>query len=416
MSGQHASFSPSSAHRVVTCPASYRASLGLPDSANWAAVEGTIAHYIHEQCLAHGASPEQFVGMHASEFVPREEMHESEWAVVPQDYSWTQKDAEKLQESIDRCLEVEGYRLVEQRVSISNYTPISGQFGTSDHIAIDSRGKAVLYVDDLKWGVGVKVYAERNHQAALYALGVIDELECLFDFDEVVVRIMQPRLDHFDVWRTSVCELREMGVQIKERFTLALQPDAPYNPDEKACQFCKAKATCPALSQRAQEVALGMFDDLDAEITAPAMRDWPISAPDHDAMTPEQMASVLANRNLVIGFFDALEKRAVHMLMHGQQVPGYKLVEGRSVRVVKDAQGYETYLRENGVEPYRPRELIGLTDAEKGLKTKAKKAGLAAFVEKPRGKPTLATEGDKREAYTATSDDMFDVVSASDET
>ena len=79
------------------------------------------------------------------------------------------------------------------------------------------------------------------------------------------------------------------------------------------------------------------------------------------------------------------EKRAVHMLMHGQQVPGYKLVEGRSVRVVKDVAGYETYLRENGVEPYRPRELIGLTDAEKGLKTKAKKAGLAAFVEKPRG-------------------------------
>ena len=81
------------------------------------------------------------------------------------------------------------------------------------------------------------------------------------------------------MWRTSVSELREMGAQIKERFTLALQPDAPYNPDEKACQFCKAKATCPALAQRAQEVALGMFDDLDAEITSPAMRDWPISTP-----------------------------------------------------------------------------------------------------------------------------------------
>ena len=426
MSGQHASFSPSSAHRVITCPASFLACKDLPDTPNWAAVEGTIAHFIHEYCLLNDKSPDVFVGMRPIQFMDPTEMRPEEWAVVPDSrglrdangndpsYYWTQADADLLKLSIERCLDIVGDRYVEQRLDISKYTPIPGQFGTSDHIVIGKFSRT-LYVDDLKWGVGVKVYAEMNYQAILYALGVIEEYDFLYDFDKVVIRIMQPRLDHFDEWHTTADELREIGKYILERFTLAMQPNAPFNPDEKACKFCKAKATCPALAQRAQEVALGMFDDLDSEIPAPKLKDWPLSAPDHDAMTPEQMSAVLLNRSLIEGFFEALEKRATYMLLHSQPVPNFKLVEGRSVRVVKNSEGYEAYLREHGVEPYRAPELVTITEAEKALKTKDKKAGLAAYLDKPRGKPTLALASDKREAYTATSDDMFDAVPESDD-
>lgn len=394
----------------------------LPDTVSWAAVEGTIAHYIHEYCLNMGVTPDKFVGMSPVQFMDPTEMTEEEWAVVPysrglrdDDYIWTSHDADLLQRSLDFCLEIEGDRFVEQRLDISKYTPIPDQFGTSDHIVIEKR-RNTLYVDDLKWGTGVKVYAHRNYQAALYALGVIEEYDWLYDFDKVVVRIMQPRLDHFDVWETTVGELREIGRYLLERFTLALQPDAPFGPTEKACKFCKAKATCPALAKRAQELALGMFEDLTAEIQPPVeLATWPLSAPSTEPMTAEQMAAVLDNRNLIRDFLEAVETRATHNLMHSIDVPGYKLVEGRSQRVIKDREGYENYLATNEVDPYKPLEPINITDAEKALKTKDKKAGLAAFLDKPRGKPTLAHVSDKREAYTATADSMFDAVTDDDE-
>lgn len=428
MAGVHAAFSPSSAKRVIDCPASFKACQGEPDNTSFAAVEGTIAHYIHEQTLLDALNgsglitPEKFEGMRPVQFLPSDELSEQEWATIPDtqgrdpdsDYHWTSSDSEKLWESINWCLAIKGEHYVEQRVNISLYTPIPEQFGTSDHFVIEE-GTGTLYVSDLKWGKGVKVFAKKNYQGILYALGVIEEWDWLYGFDKVVIRIAQPRLDHFDVWETTAAELREVGRYILERFTLALDPNAPFNPTEEACKFCAFKAKCPALAQRAQELALGMFDDLDAEIAAPALRDWPLSAPSVKEMTPDEIAGVLCHYDLVHDFLEAVKAQATHMILHGQPVPGWKLVEGKANRFVKDKDGFAAYLTERGVKPYREPELISLTEAEKGLKGKEAKAGLAAFLEKPRGKPTLAPESDKREAYRDTSDAMFEAVDPSDE-
>jgi hypothetical protein len=426
MAGTHASFSPSSSHRIITCPASYLACAGLLDTASWPAVEGTIAHYIHEQCLnSSHMEAEAFVGMRPIQFMDPTEMSEQEWSLVPDtrgvpdsdgkdpSYYWTDEDAEMLQRSIDWCRSIKGTHYVEVRVNISRYTPIPDQFGTADHFVIQDDG--TLVITDLKWGKGVKVYAHKNYQAILYALGVIEEHDWLYAFDKVIVRIAQPRLDHFDVWETTADELRAIGRYILERFTLANSPGAPYNPDEKACKFCKRKPTCKALELRAQELAKGMFEDLTAEMTDPSADEssWPISAPEVAVMSAREISAVLLNRKLIEDFLEAVSHRAVHMLMHSQEVPEHKLVEGRSNRVIKDKAGYKEYLEVNGVDPFQEPELIGLTEAEKKLKKK--KAGLAAFTDKPKGKPTLAHVSDKREAFMATADDMFDDVANPDD-
>lgn len=428
MAGAHAAFSPSSAKRVIDCPASFRACMDAPDTPSFAAVEGTIAHYIHEQTLldalrGHAViTPEKFEGMRPVQFLPLDELSEAEWATIPdtqgldpdKDYYWTSADSEKLWESINWCLAIKGEHLVEQRLDISAYTPIPDQFGTSDHIVIE-RETGTLYCTDLKWGKGVKVFAHKNYQAVLYALGVIEQYDWLYGFDKVVIRIAQPRLDHFDTWETTAAELREIGRYILERFTLAMQPDAPFNPTDEACKFCAFKVKCPALVQRTQQLALGMFDDLDAEISEPVVRDWPLSSPDVKAITAEQLAAVLNHYDLIHDFLEAAKAHATHLILHGEPVPGWKLVEGKANRFVKDKDGFVAYLTERGVKPFREPELITLTDAEKGLKGKEAKAGLAAFLEKPRGKPTLAHESDKREAYRDTSDAMFDAVDPNDE-
>jgi hypothetical protein len=435
VSGAHALFAPSSAHRVSTCPGSLNACRNLPDEPSFPAVEGTVAHFIHEQCLLSGIPATNFKGMRPRAFMDASELTPAEWALLPDsrglrddDFYADEEMVDAVQQSVDWCSILPGEHYVEQRLDITAWCPpvynAAGeqekQFGTSDHFVILS--KRVPYLDhhweagtlvitDYKHGKGVKVYAERNEQAVEYAVGVLEAWDWLYAFDKVVVRIAQPRLDHFDVWETTADEIRAIGRYILERYTLAVQPDAPFHPDEKACKFCKHKPNCKALAQRSQELVLGMFDDLtqDVDLAAPA-KSWPLSAPDVVGMTEEELAAVLAHRNLISDFLEACEARATNMLLHGQPVPGYKLVEGRSSRMIRDRDGYEGYLREHKVEPFKPAELITITEAEKTLGSK-KKAGLAAYLDKPRGKPTLAVASDKREAYTVTADAMFDAIS-----
>ena len=57
-----------------------------------------------------------------------------------------------------------------------------------------------LHIVDLKYGKGVKVYAQDNSQAQLYAVGVVNDFGYAFDFDQVQITIVQPRLDHIDEW------------------------------------------------------------------------------------------------------------------------------------------------------------------------------------------------------------------------
>jgi hypothetical protein len=406
----HARFSPSSAERVTSCPASLRLSDGLPDSVSWEAVEGTIAHAIHEYGLARGFAIDKFEEMEPQAFMPRAEMHEAEWAVVPANWRVPREMIDYVQKSMDYCREYVGETFVETRVNISRYTPVPDQFGTCDFAVIywDAEAREyVLRIIDLKYGMGVKVDAFQNKQLALYALGFMEEYDFAYSFNRVEICVSQPRLDHFDEWKTTADELRVLGAYIKQRFTLALEENAPFGPSEKACKFCKAKATCPALYRRAFEASQGWFDDLAQPAEQPSVDGtWPLSTPDTRRMNLEHIRLVLDNAKLIRGFIDEVEAHALHLALHGTTVPGYKVVEGRSVRTISNVSGYETHLRENGVEPFKPAELIGVSEAEKALKGAAKK-GLSAFLTKPKGKPTLAPESDKREPYTLTADQMF---------
>src|SRR5690606_38688486 len=70
MAEQHATYAPSSAHRIATCPGSLLATKDLPDTASFEAVEGTVGHAIHEAVmLACLSGSEQVSGMRAEDYV-----------------------------------------------------------------------------------------------------------------------------------------------------------------------------------------------------------------------------------------------------------------------------------------------------------------------------------------------------------
>ena len=77
-------------------------------------------------------------------------------------------------------------------------------------------------------------------------------------------------------------------------------------------------------------------------------------------------------------------------------IPGWKVVEGRSVRVWADNAAH-VLINKCGIDPYE-RKLLGIGAVEKLLGKDQAKEVMPTITSKSAGKPTLAPEDDPREA------------------
>ena len=137
-------FSPSAAERWMTCPGSVAACLDLPNESSSYADEGTAAHYMGEQILL-GVDGKSLVGKKAENGV----VMTAEMLLEVTKYTNYVLDVIKT---------TGGTLLVEQRLPLIDITGEDAQ-GTSDVVIL--AGDEILVVD-LKFGMGVKVEAERN--------------------------------------------------------------------------------------------------------------------------------------------------------------------------------------------------------------------------------------------------------------
>jgi hypothetical protein len=316
------------------------------------------------------------------------------------------------------CREAEGEQLWEQRVDFSRLTPIPNQGGTADHVAM-SFGH--LTITDLKYGVGVQVFAEWNTQAMLYALGVIYEWDWLYGFETVTIRICQPRLDHFDVWETTTADLLEWAENAKRDMAATWRPDAPRTPGEKQCRFCTDKATCAAYVSVIDRLADESFDDMTIEAdelaAAPARLNAPVAFPEVASLTTTEIAKALKWRKPVEEFFQAAyEELSRRVFVDEAEVPDdWMIANGRASRVITDEQATIKLLGGLGYKPaalYKRefRSAAALEDMliEDGF-TKAKATVfLKPVVRTTPGRPTLALAKPGREAAIDLADASFE--------
>ena len=395
MPGSHARFAPSSAHRIHDCPASLLLNEQEPDREIYEAAEGTVAHHVAEICARMRRDPEEFLGMTFDsgdlDADYDEEQHSSKGFAITVDDEMVQGVGEYL----DRIMGLPGDHYVETRVNISPWCPIPDQFGTCDHAAATHKK---LIITDLKYG-RVQVDAPQNKQLVMYALGFINEYDWLYDFDEVIIRIAQPRLDHFDVWITSKAELLAIGEKIKQRFALALAPNPPFGPSEKACRFCKVNYKCRANHDFLYHERIMLLDDDDEFVE-----------PDLALMDDAELAALWLRKGMYESRMRAVEDHLHKKVADGEFVPGLKTVEGRSSRYFTSQIDAELLLSEAGVpesKMYSKPEFVSPAMAEKLVRGEAKKK-LQDFIKSKPGKPCLVSSDDKRKDLTVQSLELLD--------
>lgn len=370
----HAKLSPSSAHRWLNCPGSVKAEEGLSDKGSFNALEGSAAHELAELVLSQGGSCFDWEGKQLIEY---------------NEFTVDREMASNVQEYVDYVRGLGGEQRYEVGLDYSQW--VNDGFGTSDAIALVGK---TLYVVDLKYGKGLQVFAENNEQGMLYALGALNEYS-FADIEKVVIVIVQPRLDHIDEWETTPEELFKWGEWVSQRAEMCEDDNAERVPGEKQCQWCKAKATCPALKNYTEQVMLASFDNLDDQ-------------PSVNKLTDAQLRAVLDAKKLVTSWFDAVETYVTDKLNNGELFEGYKLVAGRSLRQWGDEQeAAKTLEAEVGDEAYS-KKLLSPAQAEK-LLGKKRKDLLEPLIVKPEGKPTLAPESDKRPAVNISANDFEDL-------
>lgn len=87
---------------------------------------------------------------------------------------------------------------------------------------------------------------------------------------------------------------------------------------------------------------------------------------------------------------------------HGKQWNGFKVVEGRSVRKYMDEEEVAKAAKDAGYTDIYRQSLITLTEMQKLMGKKQFDEILGKLIIKPRGKPTLVPESDKRQAINVT--------------
>lgn len=369
---QHALLSASSSKKWINCPPSARLEEQFPDTTSDYAREGTLAHSIAElKVRKYFVEP-----MSQRTFNSRLKKLQKEELYDPEMLTHTDTYLEYIQGVAYSC-DSTPFVTAEKRLDYSDIAPEG--FGTGDCILISGD---TLHIIDFKYGKGVPVYAENNTQMMLYAIGAIKAYSMLYTINNVVMSIVQPRLDNISEHAISVAELNEWAESIKPIAELAYKGEGEFQ-DGEWCRFCRAKAVCRKRSENvtALEAFGGKFPPL---------------------LSDEEVGGILEKARSLKKWADDIEDYALSAVLAGKDIPGWKAVEGRKTRTFTDTEKAFAAVIEKGYDEslLYERKPLSLTGVEKLMGKKNFSESMAQYITISCGKPALVPLSDPRDAIT----------------
>lgn len=364
----HALLSASSSARWLACPPSAVIAARYPNVSTPFTREGTVAHEVAE-VIASG-------GKVAVDGEITEEMVHC---------------AEEYRDYIQGLCKPDTVMLLEQRLDMTPWVP--GGFGTGDCILLTGD---VMDVVDYKYGQGVPVSAEANSQLMLYGLGAMNEYGFVYEAKTVRLHIFQPRISNVSVYELPASDLLNCGEGVKVIAADAAEGGGVLSAGEH-CRFCPHAGRCPELAYKV------IYSATEGDTVAPAV----------DTLTDKAMSLVLKMEPVITSWLKKLKERALADMLDGQEIPGFKVVEGKqgnrkwkdefAVAAALEAAGYSK-------DEYTTVSLLSPAAMDKALGKKCAADLLAGMVDRSPGAPTVVPSSDKRAPYVRVSDSDFEEI------
>lgn len=392
----HALASPSSAHRWMRCANSLAMEIGQPEGDTKAADLGTDKHELLTLCLEFNQDAMQYEGH-----------------VLKKGHTVNKELAADVQTVLDnvreriRAYELRGARVemdLEQDVPIGHITGEEGATGRVDislRIYWPTQAQVDLEVIDAKFGYQ-EVRAEENEQLKLYAEGALEKFSLVDDFDGATLVIEQPLRSSSSIeaeiisagsirkWAADTAgPAAQKALMIHRMVGERALRDEDFAPSEKACQWCKAKAVCPALLAKVEAVVEEGFETLDPQAHS-------------EFVTLERLGEIFPHLELIEDWIKAVRARIEVEVFAGHAVPGVKVVAGRKGnRAWSSDEEAEKMLKEFRVkvDQMYSFKLLGPKPILELLKDQPRRLKkIEQLVVQPDGKPHVVHESDKRPA------------------
>lgn len=380
----HALLSASSSHRWLHCTGAPRLEATFEDTTSVYAKEGTLAHELCELKLKSYTTPmAKGAYTRALNKLKKNELWHDEMDETTEVYLDYVK-------SVLLSYKISPAVIIEKRVDFSVYVPEG--FGTADCLILAGD---TLHVIDYKHGKGVVVDADHNPQMMLYALGAMHDYSLLYSFKTIKMAIVQPRVNNISEFEISSEELKEWGeTVVKPKAQEAYAEDGHTFEAGEWCGFCRAKKQCKARCEA--NAALHSATQQDPRL-----------------ISYEELGRYLSVGQDLESWFKDLKEYALSESLKGENVPGWKAVEGRGSRSFVDGDVAIKTLIDAGIDEsiLYERKVLTLAQIEKTLGKTEFNTLVGEQVIKNPGKPTLVVDTDKRPRITnqPTAAQVFDI-------
>lgn len=400
----HSTLGASSAYRWLMCPGSVALCADIPSKSSKYALEGTAAHQLAEECLLNKRSPYTYING-GTVTIEDDDGNQTEYEVSA---DMAEAVMTYLKHVTSQALAL-GIDLGPEQVEVGFHLDWIDEdlWGTNDlsfGIPFDT-----LYTWDYKHGQGIPVdvqypepvtyfcggSSDKNPQLMYYALGALGPNNDLCVAD-VEIGIAQPRAEHRDgplrTCKVSVEELLTWRDEVLVPGIAATrQPNAPLCAGDH-CKFCNAIGVCPEVGNRVAKSC-----GVDAK---QAFGEGPIQFPNPKDVTPAMRARLYEFATLFETWLKQVKDDTHEQLKAGHDIPGLKLVKGRSSRSWNRSEAEVL----TNLCKFVPREdlmtepqLKSVAQVEKELKKVGAVSEMVGLVETSAG-TSVALESDKRPA------------------